>query len=441
MDPRDRPEQPPGISATAADDAAVGVHVPGQPGPVDRRRSALHHETLYRISESLRHARDAEGLLSALCSALVAEGGYLGAVIDTFSEDGRLLRSVGAGEVSSCRELATLLSQDPLHRPPAVVAMSTGRIAMCVDILTNPALAPWREQAALHGISGLASIPLRRGERTQAVLTLLSGHPGLREAEGGLLLLAQNVAYALERLDFADRLRQAVEERRLLQVRLFALHEAECARIAATVRGEPVQLLAAMDLRLGLLRRRVRKGAPQVSSALEQVHGMVDGVIEGLRELLDGLEPPAPQLSLEDLVREAAAQIFADRDVQVRFDVTLTGADRRLGCEVRVQALRVLREALIEARDSGARVVDVVFDPQQEGLQVTVSDDGPLVSPPEVETSRHRAAAVGGVCRTDRSMGGTAVRLWLPYVVPGSQAEHVRVAAPGRTPLRLVDLG
>ena len=108
-----------------------------------------------------------------------------------------------------------------------------------------------------------------------------------------------------------------LEERRLLRAELLALHEVECARLAAAVRGEPVHLLAAMDLRLGLLRRQVREVAPQLSVPVGQVHDMAESVIEGLRELLVDLEPPDTQLPLAFLLREAADQIFENCSVLV----------------------------------------------------------------------------------------------------------------------------
>ena len=411
--------------------------------PGDVRGADLQLATLVRVSSSLQGAVDRDGLLRTLCASLVADGGYLAAVVDAVSDGDRLIRIATAGRADVCTSLSSLPSQDPLHRAPAVVALATGRLHVVTDVLTDPVLAPWRAQASGNGIRSLVSVPLRCRDRTMAVLTLLSLEPVGPWAEGALSLLAQNVCAALERLAVADRLRHVLEERRLLQARLLALHQAECARIAAVVRGEPVHLLAAMDLRLGLLGRQVEGVAPQVSVAVAQVHGMTESVIESLRDLLFDLEPPDPQLTLAALLREAADQIFEHSSVRVVLDAEdgSSGTDNRLADSTRDQAVRIIREALTTARDhTNAAVVEVVVGQQPDGLVITVADDGSTSSLPEVATILQRAAAVGAVCRTDRSPGGTVIHLWLPYAA-ATDGLSPSTSPDGRTPLRLVDLG
>ena len=140
--------------------------------------TGLRLDVLVRISNSLRGATDLDGVLRTLCASLVADGGYLAAVVDAVTDGDRLIRLATAGQGGACHVLSSLPFQDPLHRAPVVVALVTGRMHICADVLANPVLAPWREQASAHGIRTLVSIPLRCGDRTLAVLTLLSDRSG-----------------------------------------------------------------------------------------------------------------------------------------------------------------------------------------------------------------------------------------------------------------------
>ncbi len=430
----------------------MGGAGPGQSGqprpvgparPVDASGTELRLEVLVRVGTALEGAADRNALLRTLCDSLVGDGGCVAAVADATSDRNRLVRVATAGRADACASLSALPSHDPLHRLPPVVALTTGRVHVVADVLADPTLAPWHEQASTYGINGLVSVPLRCRGQITAVLTLLSARPGGPGPDGALPLLAQSVGAALERLAVTDRLQQVLEERRLLQSRLLGLHQAECDRIAAVVRGEPVHLLAAMDLRLGLLRRQVAGAGSPVSTAVAQLHDAAHRAIGSLRELLFDLEPSDPELTLPAVLCKAADQIFEHSAVSVRIEVDDERADvdGRLADATRAQAVRMVREALITVRDhTDAGAVEVRLGQQPDGLVVTVADDGSTSSSPEVATIVQRAAAVGAVCRTDRSPRGTVVHLWLPFaaVVPG---DSTLGSGDGRVPLRLVDLG
>ncbi len=214
-----------------------------------------------------------------------------------------------------------------------------------------------------------------------------------------------------------------VEQRTGLLTRLVDAQDAERARIAADVHDDPVQACAAMDLRLGLLRRRLREQAPQLLPELDGLQEAVSGATERLRSLLFDLEPPnLAEGGLAAALERAADEIFAGSTLHGRVD----GADEPPMPEtIRTMAYRIAKEALVNAlKHSHAQQVLVTLTSTGGGLQVEVHDDG--VGPGQavngstpghrgVSGMRDRATLAGGHCTIGVSPhGGTVVSLWLP---------------------------
>ena len=405
-------------------DGAVEVLVHGQPRAGHARRLDPRLHRLYLVGSSLSTAPDAEGVLRSLCAGLVTEGCFQAVAVDALTDDDRLIRLVTSGEPSVTALLSSLPVQNPPHHEVAVTAARALGSLVKADVRTHPSLAAWRDLATEHHIQELAGVAIGRGNRTMAVLTLACDEPVPAEVEGALLLLAQTVGFALERLDADERLCQALAYGRAQEARLRGQLEAECARISARVSEEPVQLVAAIGLRLGLLRHEAEEAAPQLDAAVAQVHDMTGAAIESLRQLLIDLEPAEPLLSLEVQVRASADQIFANTRVLVRVhDAGKTSGMVSVGA--RWLALGVVREAMTTARDqAGARVVDVALNSTAGGLEVTVVHDGDPVIAPGWDSTRQRALSAGGFCHTEHLSGGTLVRLRLPYVASGPDADR-----------------
>lgn len=93
---------------------------------------------------------------------------------------------------------------------------------------------------------------------------------------------------------------------------------------------------------------------------------------------------------------------------------------------VEVQVLRILQEALTNIRKhSGADQVVVKFDANEDGLCITIADNGRGFDVPENELDREkhfglqmmreRAAAIGGTIRwTSQPAAGTKIRVCVP---------------------------
>jgi PAS domain S-box-containing protein len=225
-----------------------------------------------------------------------------------------------------------------------------------------------------------------------------------------------------ERVAAEASLRDLVEQRSALLTRLVDAQDAERARIAADVHDDPVQACAAVDLRLGLLRRRLRERAPDLLPELDGLQESVRGATDRLRALLFDLEPPDLHEGVTPALARAAEEVFEGTDVIRTVD---GAAEPDVPESTRAVAYRIVKEALVNAfKHARARHVSVLVSGVDEGLQVLVDDDG--VGPGDgVESSlpghrgvsgmRDRATLAGGRCSVEPGPdGGTRVTLWLP---------------------------
>ena len=289
--------------------------------------------------------------------------------------------------------------------------------AAAVASLRDPDEQRDREGAAVLALPGVCAV---------AVLGLLAAgtQTALSPASTALALAAGLVMVVRTAFTFRELRTLTQGKQQALMGRLVQAQDDERARIAADVHDDSLQALAAVDLRLGSLRRRLRTEAPAEASAVQAVIDTVHGAAVRLRHLLFELETPALESELPDALREAAAHVFDDTDVDWAVVERDAGALPRT---VRVSAYRIAREALVNARKhSGARTVRVTVESAPGGVEVRVVDDGTGVRGAGggedarrrsgVVGMRDRAAASGGWWRSDPGPDGvgTVVSFWLP---------------------------
>ena len=239
---------------------------------------------------------------------------------------------------------------------------------------------------------------------------------------------ADRVVVATIQRDISERRRNeramhdlAEQRARLLQ-RLVKAQEDERARIAGDVHDDSVQVLAAVGLRLGLLRRHVVALAPSLTADVTTLQEIVSTATERLRHLLFDLESLPEGLSLAEAVEEAAVFIFSGTDVEVR---VVGESDLPIPEAERVTIHRVVKEALVNVRKhAGASTVVVELAVLDDSAVVTVDDDGRGIAEDEdggrrghlgLAGMRDRSQVAGASFEVGRlAEGGTRVRLRLP---------------------------
>jgi PAS domain S-box-containing protein len=382
--------------------------------------------TLAQMNQAIVRAPDATTLYSETCRVAVEQGGYLGAWVGAADDDGRVRALATAGVLDRYISRLDIVvdPSTPHGRGPVAIALREGRAWYQADFRIAADTAPWHELAAPYGIEASATLPLRRGGRPVAALSLYSGRSGEFDEDLRDLLgqVAENVSFALDGFAAAERLEHVAAQRSVLLRRLVSAQEEERAHIAADLHDDTVQAVAALDLRLGLLRERLGEAAPDLVASVGVIQDTVAQAAEGLRRLLFDLDPPAAHGTCEAAVREAAAHVFLGQpltwNLDCADDVSLPDAEQ-------AQALRIVKEALINVRKHAhADHVDIVMRSRDGGVEVTITDDGVGVHPDRLapvpghrglQTMRDRAEITGGWLRLEQpGSGGTALHFWIP---------------------------
>ena len=293
------------------------------------------------------------------------------------------------------------------------------------DYLTAEGLRVWREvrrpqvvaeehwegESTMRDLSGGPPIPV-------AVSTFEIRHPETGEP----WLIATVQKDLTERVAAERAVRYLADQRQVLLAHLVAAQETERSRIAADVHDDSVQALAAVELRLLLLRKEIQARAEDLLPVVDDVRGTVANATDRLRHLLFDLESPAMRTNLRSALSEAAAFVFADSGVRWRVD-SEPGVD--LPTETRVVAYRIVQEAMVNVRKHAAAAQVVVAVREHDcGVEVEVTDDGKGFDPGRIDrrpghlglaAMRGRAAIAGGDLDVGPAPGGgTRVRLWLP---------------------------
>ena len=225
-----------------------------------------------------------------------------------------------------------------------------------------------------------------------------------------------------QRLAAENALRELAEQRRALLTRLVDAQDAERSRIAADVHDDPVQALAAVDLRLGLLRNQLDLRAPDLLPNVDELRASVHGATDRLRALLFDLEPPDLEHGLTGALNRAAGELFESSGVRWTVEGT---EEPGFSDATRAVAYRIAREALINVRKhASATEVSVKVTGARDGLKVVVADDGVGLGPHPARSPRghrglldmeDRAAVLGGrVDVRSRRPHGVSVTIWLP---------------------------
>ncbi len=268
----------------------------------------------------------------------------------------------------------------------------------------------WRGEQRLRNWRGGDPIPVVSS-------TFVIAHPGTDEP----WLVATVQRDISERLAAERALGRLADERQQLLGRLVQAENSERSRIAADVHDDSVQALAAVDLRLGLLRRRLEATAPEALADVDALRETVGGATERLRNLLFDLESAAESVDLVTALSEAAAFLLGDAvSWRVEHD---EGVD--LPVASRVTAYRAAKEAMANAlKHAGASEVVIEARYLDDGVAVCIADDGRgLAADATVRRPGHRgiahhrdrATVAGGWLRLEeRPGGGTVVRVWLP---------------------------
>jgi signal transduction histidine kinase len=217
-----------------------------------------------------------------------------------------------------------------------------------------------------------------------------------------LLAFGQQVGAALAGEELARDLRARTEELERLQARMVHQHEEERNRLWRELHDETAQVLAALNLQLGVIAERSDEA---MAPAVGRARTLLGEGIKSIRSVTRDLRPVA----LDDLGLLPALRALArDFHESGRLEVLFTAAPDLppLAAEAESALYRAMQEALSNAvRHAGAREVRVSLDTHPDGVSLSVSDDGPGF--PEDAASRLRSrGGLAGIRERVGALGG-----------------------------------
>lgn len=201
---------------------------------------------------------------------------------------------------------------------------------------------PLPEILVRHGVRSYVSVPIVAGDRPLGVLSAHDRIPRHWDTDDieSLQIAADMLAVALER-------RRSAKERQSLFAQLAHAQEEERRNIAGEIHDDAVQVMAATNIRLELLRRKLVD--PKQVLAARTLQDTIEASIGRLRSLLFNLTPPDMEsYGLATAVRAQLEQLGLDENVRWTLE------EGELGLEpdeaVRIVLFRICQEALINIR-------------------------------------------------------------------------------------------
>jgi signal transduction histidine kinase len=239
-----------------------------------------------------------------------------------------------------------------------------------------------------------------------------------------LLAFGQQVGAALANEDLRRSLEARTAELERLQARMVHQHEEERNRLWRELHDETAQVLAALNLQLGLIEER---SAASLGPALSRAKTLVGEGIKSIRGVTRNLRP----MALDDLgllpALRALARDFHEAD---SFAISFEAPDvlDGLAADAEVALYRSLQEALANAaRHGSCRHVRVRLETELDQASLTITDDGSgfpedtahrLRSRGGLAGIRERISALGGDLLLENENGGGAkVRVRIPLRV------------------------
>jgi signal transduction histidine kinase len=320
-------------------------------------------------------------------------------------------------------------SPDP---PPPLILAAAGDVAGWRGRPPHPSLGPLLLDVFVQGHPQVgtdlraddfphdyvAALPILQNNQVAGALVVVGDarDPFTALDDSFLVALGQEIGGALQNTDLNKKLADRSEELEHLQDLMIQRHEDERNRISRELHDETAQVLAAVNLRLGLLQEKVD---PEDAAGLEQTRGLLGDGIRSIRQVARNLRPVA----LDDLGLTAALRALV-RDMSTRggmsIQASLPPKLPELSPAVELALYRTVQEGLANvARHAEAKGAELEVTVGADGeLEVTLTDDG--VGYPEhiAEGSlrhssglagiRERIAAVGGEVTLSSAPGGGA---------------------------------
>jgi len=325
----------------------------------------------------------------------------------------------------------------PFEGPPEVARASAERVIRrgVPDVARGGGARPPSRDG--HHPAYTAALPVLGDEGVMGALVVVgeARDPFTVLDNRFLLAFGQQVGAALANEELHEDLQARTEELERLQVRMVHQHEEERSRIWRELHDETAQVLAALNLQLGVIAERSDDG---MAPALERARTLLGEGIRSIRTVTRDLRPVAlDDLGLVPALRALARDFNVSDEIEVKF---LAPAELPvLRAEAEAALFRSMQEGLSNAlRHGDPKEVSVTLDVDADQVTLTVIDDGQgfpedaavrLRSRGGLAGIRERVTPLGGHFSIDNVEGGGArLRVRVPT---GSRANPKTLGGAG----------
>jgi PAS domain S-box-containing protein len=198
----------------------------------EREKAALRIAQLSRLyaamsaaNESLLRSRNPTEVYAAICRACVEHSGFMLAWVGLADPDAkRIVVTAASGPAIDYLDGISISTEadTPTGRGPTGLAFREHRAYICNDFAADPAFAPWRENAARHGLAASIALPFYQGGKAIGALTVYGAEKNIFVPEAVTLMerTAQNITFAMDQFRREEQRQQAEATLRISEARL-----------------------------------------------------------------------------------------------------------------------------------------------------------------------------------------------------------------------------
>ena len=161
-------------------------------------------------NRALTHAKSEHDYLQSSCEIICKECGYMLAWIGLAENDvKKTVRPVASAgfEEGYLKKLNITWADSERGRGPTGMAIRTGKITICRDMLNDPDFKPWRAEAVKRGYASSIAIPLQSGNDVLGALMLYSAEtdPFSKDEIALLMEMGFDLYYGIELIRARER--------------------------------------------------------------------------------------------------------------------------------------------------------------------------------------------------------------------------------------------
>jgi PAS domain S-box-containing protein len=250
------------------------------------------NRTLQAISDcnqSMLRAKTETELMDAVCRIVVEDCGHTMVWIGMAENDAaKSVRPVAhAGfEAGYLDSLNITWADTERGRGPSGTAVRTGKVSVCRNVLTDPAFAPWREEALKRGYASVFVLPLLDEDRAFGILCIYSRLPDpFSDDEVSLLTgLAGDLAYGIRTFRLKEAQAQTVRALQEHQSLLQAVMEG--APVSIFVKDSDSHYLYSNPACLAALGKTAEQVIGKTNLEFQEAHSAAQVVLDNDRKII-----------------------------------------------------------------------------------------------------------------------------------------------------------